>query len=53
MKKSVSGRISSLRSRSARPSLRDLQPVMQVFAELAAQHHRLEIAIGGRPRTST
>ena len=28
--------------------LDDLQPVVEVFAELAAQHHRLEIAVGRR-----
>ncbi len=41
--------ISSRRSRSARNcDLDHLEPVVEVFAEVAGEHHHLEIAVGGR-----
>ena len=49
MKKSVSERdlVAPLAQRRHR-RFDDLEPVVEVLAELAAQHHRLEIAVGGR-----
>ena len=52
MKKSVSVGISSRRSRSGWDGeLDDLEPVVEVFAEIAAHHHLLEVAVRGRHDT--